>query len=480
MKISVFPVAIESQLRDPVAAYKALEAENSYLLESREGSEKVARYSFIGFDPVLKIRMKDGKLDMEIYDKEFPKLKIEAKDPIEAMENLLKNFKLSSELKTRFSGGFVGYFSYDLISYFIDTLESQKDVLKQPDLEFLLVKKNIIFDHLAKKSYLVSYEFLENDEKADISVKKEELAKLEREILEKEKNSAKHDDAIAEEEISSNLTKEEFMENVRIAKRYIREGDIFQVVLSQRLKTRLFNADDSFKIFENLLEINPSPYMYYLNFGERKLIGSSPEMLVRVENKEAITFPIAGTRKRGETAEEDKELERDLLRDEKERAEHVMLVDLARNDIGKVAKFGSVKVTRFLEIEKYSHVMHLVSEVKGELRDDKDALDAFKAVFPAGTVSGAPKVRAMEIISELEEEKRGIYAGSVGYVSFNGNLDSAIAIRTITLEKKDAYVQVGAGIVADSIPAKEYEETMNKGLALIKALSKNEKKSFSC
>ncbi|RLI91089.1 MAG: anthranilate synthase component I, partial [Candidatus Altiarchaeales archaeon] len=369
---------------------------------------------------------------------------------------------------------------YDLISYFIDTLESQKDVLKQPDLEFLLVKKNIIFDHLAKKSYLVSYEFLENDEKADISAKKEELAELEREILEKEKNSAKHDDAIAEEEISSNLSKEEFMENVRIAKRYIREGDIFQVVLSQRLKTRLFNADDSFKIFENLLEINPSPYMYYLNFGERKLIGSSPEMLVRVENKEAITFPIAGTRKRGETAEEDKELERDLLRDEKERAEHVMLVDLARNDIGKVAKFGSVKVTRFMEIEKYSHVMHLVSEVKGELRDDKDALDAFKAVFPAGTVSGAPKVRAMEIISELEEEKRGIYAGSVGYVSFNGNLDSAIAIRTITLEKKDAYVQVGAGIVADSIPAKEYEETLNKGLALIKALSKNEKKSFSC
>ena len=271
---------------------------------------------------------------------------------------------------------------------------------------------------------------------------------------------------------SSNITRKEFMSNVEVARDYIYSGDIVQVVLSQRLETE--STGDKFLIYRNLKEINPSPYMYYLDFGVRKIVGSSPEMLARVEGRRVETYPIAGTRPRGKTPEEDEKLEREMLADEKERAEHVMLVDLGRNDVGRVAKYGTVKVTKFMEVEKYSHVQHMVSEVTGELKRGMDEFDAFQSIFPAGTVSGAPKVRAMEIIDELEPTKRGIYSGAVGYFSFNGNIDTAITIRTIVFERDKAYIQAGAGIVADSKPENEYIETMNKAKGMLKALEVRE------
>jgi len=291
-------------------------------------------------------------------------------------------------------------------------------------------------------------------------------------ILDVELNPTYASDEISrkkrELKFNSNLTKKEFEKNVESAVEYIKAGDIFQVVLSQRLSAHFHS--NVLDVYRNLKKINPSPYMYLLDFGERKIAGSSPEMLVRVENRVAYTYPIAGTRKRGKTLREDKELESEMLADEKERAEHVMLVDLGRNDIGRVAKFGTVNVSKFMGVEKYSHVQHIVSEVMGSLSDDKDEFDALKSIFPAGTVSGAPKVRAMEIINELEPARRGIYAGCVGYFSFNHNIDTAIAIRTLVFEKDKVYVQAGAGIVADSIPENEYHETMNKAQAMLKAV----------
>jgi len=367
--------------------------------------------------------------------------------------------ELEGESSARFFGGFVGYFSYDLVRYYIE-LGENKDELNEPDCEFILAKNNIIFDHKAGKTILTQNCFGECDEPRV----KEALGTL---------ASSLNFPGFKEEEekvldIKSNMSKEKFESIVEKAKEYIVDGDIIQAVLSQRFET---NFDgDSFNVFRNLKKINPSPYMYHLDFGERKIVGSSPEMLTRVEGKRVLTYPIAGTRKRGDTPERDKELEKELLADEKERAEHLMLVDLGRNDVGRVAKFGSVKVNKFMGIEKYSHVQHIVSEVEGELTDDKDAFDAFKSIFPAGTVSGAPKIRAMEIIDELEPSKRGIYAGSVGYFSFNGNMDTAISIRTLVFEGKKAYMQAGAGIVADSQPELEFKETQNKARGMLKAL----------
>jgi len=264
------------------------------------------------------------------------------------------------------------------------------------------------------------------------------------------------------------MKQSEYEQNVRRAKEYIEAGDIFQVVLSQRLETRF--SGDVLRVYRILKRINPSPYMYCLDFGDRKIVGSSPEMLVRVENRTVMTYPIAGTRPRGKTPEEDTRLEKDMLTDVKERAEHVMLVDLGRNDVGRVAEYGSVRVTKFMGVEKYSHVQHMVSEVEGRIMPGMDEFDAFKSIFPAGTVSGAPKVRAMEIIDELEKDCRGIYAGAVGYFSFNHNMDMAISIRTIIVEKDTAYIQAGAGIVADSIPEREYQESLNKAQGLLKTL----------
>jgi len=464
--ILINPVSIEIEERDPEKAYQAVREKDSYLLESSEGGEKVARYSFIGFNPVAKLTVSNGKVDFKISDPLLRGIRPEGENSVEILRNLMKKFKLNSNPMARFFGGFVGYFSYDLIRYFIDLDEDSVNDLKQPVCEFILSRNNIIFDHKEGKTYLLSHQFSEFEDFEEDEVKGEL-----NHISERISNSENPKPVKEKEEslcFESNLSRKEFKSDVNSAKEYITAGDIFQVVLSQRFETKF--DGDHFKVFQYLKEINPSPYMYFLDLGGRKVVGSSPEMLARVENKKVETYPIAGTRPRGKNTREDKILENDLLHDEKERAEHLMLVDLGRNDIGRVAEFGSVEVTKFMQIEKYSHVQHIVSEVVGELNSGKDEFDAFESVFPAGTVSGAPKVRAMEIIEELEPTRRGIYAGSVGYFSFNRNMDSAITIRTIEFEGKRAYVQAGAGIVADSKPESEYKETLNKGRALLKAL----------
>jgi len=461
--INIKPVSIEVQERDPEKAYLAVREGDSYLLESSEGGEKVARYSFIGFNPVAKLTVSNGKVSFKATEPVLKEFQPEGENPLEILRSLINNFSLNSTTTARFFGGFVGYFSYDLIRYLIDLDSNTVNDLRQPVCEFILAKNNIIFDHKEGKTYLLSHQFSDFDE----DEVKDELSQISEKIL-----NSKNSKSIKEKEkpisFESNLSRREFESSVKAAKEYIKAGDIFQVVLSQRFGTEF--DGEHFNVFQKLKEINPSPYMYFLEFGKRRVVGSSPEMLVRVEKKRVETYPIAGTRPRGKNPKEDKRLEKDLLRDEKERAEHLMLVDLGRNDIGRVARFGTVKVTKFMEIEKYSHVQHIVSEVIGELNSGMDEFHAFESIFPAGTVSGAPKVRAMEIIEELEPTRRGIYAGSVGYFSFNRNLDSAITIRTIEFEGKKAYVQAGAGIVADSIPAREYEETLNKGRALLKAL----------
>ncbi|MBN2517469.1 MAG: anthranilate synthase component I [Candidatus Altiarchaeota archaeon] len=452
--MKVTPVPLEIKCRDPDAAYDAVRGRDTYLLESAEGGEKVARYSFIGFNPVAKLLVKDGKVKFE----GLRKLKADG-NPLSILRGLMDRFELTDGDSARFFGGFVGYFSYDLVRYFIE-LGGNVDDLKEPDCEFVLAKNNIIFDHKAGKTLLTQNEFGEFDREAVVG----DLKDLSKSLDFKDRTRAGGNEV----NVRSNLTKRDFQKAVRRALGYIRDGDVIQAVLSQRFETHF--DGDSFGVFKNLKKINPSPYMYHLDFGGRKIVGSSPEMLARVEGRQVLTYPIAGTRRRGETGEEDKRLERDLLSDEKETAEHLMLVDLGRNDVGRVAKFGTVKVNKFMSVEKYSHVQHLVSEVEGELLRRKDEFDALQSIFPAGTVSGAPKVRAMEIIEELEPCKRGVYAGCVGYFSFNHNMDTAIAIRTLVMEGDTAYMQAGAGIVADSKPEKEYFETVSKAKGMLKAL----------
>jgi len=469
--LNVIPTYKKIKARDPEAVYGAVKGKNTYLLESAEGGEKVARFSFIGFNPAAKLTIKNGRIKFEVFDSELRGLELKGNDPLEIMRNIIFQFNLKGKPLARFFGGFVGYFSYDLVRYFYNLKGKTRDELKEPDCEFILTKNNIIFDHKEKKTYLIHHQFTMPGQKINgltsLTIKKE-LEKIENEIYSARTKPPVKKQKRKSNNFISNIPKIKFKENIRKAKKYILDGDIFQVVLSQRLETN-FNGDE-FMVYHNLKRINPSPYMYYLDFGERKIVGSSPEMLVRVEKRKVVTYPIAGTRPRGKTPAEDEKLEKEMMGDEKEKAEHIMLVDLARNDVGRVAKFGSVKVKKLMAVEKYSHVQHLVSEVCGELKNNENEFSAFKSIFPAGTVSGAPKVRAMEIIDELEPGRRGIYSGAVGYFSFTRNLDSAITIRTLIFEKDRLYIQVGAGLVADSKPEREYQETMNKAKAMLKAL----------
>ena len=394
---------------------------------------------------------------------------IARRDPLEVLKGILSMYKaVDPGGLPRFYGGAVGYIGYDMVRFFERLPEQNPDDLGLPDSIFILSSFLLIFDHVSRTIKVVSYAFIEDDvdsayrsamKKIDMTV-----ARLRRAIRLIPRPRPKR----TEPQLKSNFTKSEFLKSVSKAKDYIRKGDIIQVVLSQRWQTKI-NAD-AFSIYRALRSINPSPYMYYLKYGDLKIVGSSPEIMVRAEEREVTVRPIAGTRPRGQNDEADEALAKELLADPKERAEHIMLVDLGRNDVGRVCNYSTVKVDEMMVIEKYSHVMHIVSNVVGKLKRGRDQFDVVRACFPAGTVTGAPKIRAMEIIEELEPTRRGPYAGAVGYFSFSGNLDSGITIRTIVIKDDTAYIQAGAGIVADSKPQREYEETRNKAKALLKAI----------
>ncbi|WP_089748150.1 MULTISPECIES: anthranilate synthase component I [unclassified Candidatus Frackibacter] len=468
---NLIPVYCEvvADMETPVSAFKKLgDTEYSYLLESVEGGQKVGRYSFIGGKPFLTFSYQDGVVTIE---KNGSIEEYNTDHPLKELEDILAKYQ-PMELADlpRFYGGAVGYLGYDLVTSFEEIELMASSGLDIPNSLFILTDTILIFDHVKHKIKIVANTLVEDNPEEAYQQAINKINKIRKRL----KVDSKSSFALANNkqpeniEFKSNMNQEEFMHKVKQAKEYIRAGDIFQVVLSQRLEAEI--TVQPFEVYRVLRRINPSPYMYYLNFKELQLVGASPEMLVRVEDGVVENRPIAGTRPRGATEDEDKELAEEMLNDKKERAEHTMLVDLGRNDVGRISKYGTVEVDEFMEVEEYSHVMHLVSNVNGELRDDQSGFDALRSCFPAGTVSGAPKIRAMEIISELEPTKRGPYAGAIGYFSFNGNLDSCITIRTMLFKEDKVYVQAGAGIVFDSDPAAEYQETLNKAQALLKAI----------
>jgi anthranilate synthase component 1 len=469
---------VVADLLTPVSAFLKIAEHSDYafLLESVEGGEHVGRYSFLGKDPFLILRGRGGAT---VIDRAGT-TSISEKPFVETLRDLMNRFQ--SPFVTglpRFTGGAVGYLGYDTAAWFEPAVAraatgqshdegSAPEASADDDAGFMLFDTVLAFDHVQHRILLIANARISGDEDLR-SLYQFACAKIE--FLESELERALSLPRVTSSEtltLESNVTQPAFEALVRKAKESIAAGDIYQVVLSQR-----FSADlgvDPFTVYRALRHVNPSPYMFFVRMGGRSIVGSSPEMLVRVEGRHAVTHPIAGTRPRGRSDEEDQRLAEELKRNEKERAEHVMLVDLGRNDLGRVCEYGSVRVPTFMSLERYSHVMHLVSVVEGPLADDRGRRDALGACFPAGTVSGAPKVRAMQIINELEATRRGIYAGAVGYLDFAGNLDFCIAIRTIVLEHGHAYIQAGAGIVADSNPTAEYEETQDKARAMVRAL----------
>jgi anthranilate synthase component 1 len=457
---------IVADLLTPVSAFLKIAEHSDYafLLESVEGGEQVGRYSFLGKDPFLILRARGGNTILDragqITESEKPF--------VTTLRELMAQFHSPFVPGLpRFTGGAVGYLGYDAAAWFEPvTLQSSREI--QDEAGFMLFDTVLAFDHVRHRILIIANARITGDEELE-SLYQFACAKIDfvRRELERGLSRAEPSSA-ASLDVTSNVTREEFERMVRTAKEHIAAGDIYQVVLSQRFEASI--GADPFTVYRALRHVNPSPYMYFIRMGDRSIVGSSPEMLVRVEGRRVETHPIAGTRPRGRNDDEDMRLAEELKRNEKERAEHVMLVDLGRNDVGRVSEYGSVRVPTFMTLERYSHVMHLVSIVEGKLSEEYDRLDALVACFPAGTVSGAPKVRAMEIISELENQRRGLYAGAVGYLDFAGNLDFCIAIRTVVIENGRAYVQAGAGIVADSNPAAEYEETRDKARAVIQAL----------
>ncbi|OGC32359.1 anthranilate synthase component I [candidate division WOR-1 bacterium RIFOXYB2_FULL_48_7] len=444
---------IVADLETPVSAFRKIAGDYSFLLESVEGGENIARYSFMGTCLKSEVR----------YPKTF-----------EEIRQLLKQYKpVKVKGLPRFHGGLIGHINYDAVRMIEKLPEKNRDDLNLPLMEFFLTDTILAFDHVKHKIIIISNAQVAGDPAKAYRQACRKIDKLAAQLAKPLKISAAdlRDFASQKKQLkySSNLTRAEFEKMVVKAKEFIKAGEIIQVVLSQRLQAE--TKADPFTIYRVLRMINPSPYMYYLSFGQNKIIGSSPEVMVRLENNQATIRPIAGTRPRGANEPEDNKLAADLLASVKERAEHIMLVDLARNDLGRVCDYGSVRLTEQMAVERYSHVMHIVSNVCGQIKKGQDAIDLLRATFPAGTVSGAPKVRAMEIIEELETLKRGLYAGCVGYFSFSGDLDTAITIRTILVKGRQAYVQAGAGIVADSQPSKEFQETLNKATALLSAIN---------
>jgi len=468
---------ILADMDTPVSAFLKIGGSPSFLLESVVGGEKWARYSFLGSNPSKIIRGWGKKI--EIREREKKPIVFETEDPVEVLKKELSVYTpVDVPGLPRFSGGLVGYMGYDMVRFFERVPDSDKSGLNLPDMFFMLADTMLIFDSLKQKIKIVSNVHV--DGKGTSKAYKEAVEKIDA-ITEKlrsakvrsQKSKVKIKNSKVKGFKSSFKTKEAFEDAVSKSKEYIAAGDIFQVVLSQRFERR--SNIEPFDIYRALRVINPSPYMYFLNTGDAKIVGSSPEILVRLEDKKIVLRPIAGTRKRGDTEGKDKALEEELKKDPKEIAEHIMLVDLGRNDVGRVAEKGSVTVTELMDIERYSHVMHMVSNVEGKLEKNLDAFDVLRACFPAGTVTGAPKVRAMEIIEEFEPTKRGPYAGAVGYFSYSGNMDTCITIRTLIIKDNKIYVQAGAGIVADSVPEREYIETVNKAKGMMKAVDMAEK-----
>ncbi|KAA3617359.1 MAG: anthranilate synthase component I [Calditrichaeota bacterium] len=476
---------IEEHLADmdtPVSVFSAISEnksfKNPFIFESAEGETQNGRYSFIGFNPFLLFKINGNQFEIIIKDAQFSwiKSKVKSKHPLEALNELLSAVSIiQPDNAPRLISGAVGYLGYDSIRL-VENVPF--DVQKDQDIPTGVLgfyNNLIIFDNVRKTLMYVYAPFISKTDSVE-SVFKKAKNKLNKIT---EISFHKSSDTFTPQKTpvnwESNLDKKTFEKNVEAAKELIRAGDIFQVVLSQRFETK-FN-DSPFDLYRVLRIINPSPYLYYIDFDDLKIIGSSPELLVRIDEDQVYTRPIAGTRPRGKTSDEDDAFEKELLQDKKELSEHLMLVDLGRNDLGKVCTFGSVHVLRMMKVERYSHVMHIVSDVCGILDKKNNAIEALYAAFPAGTLSGAPKIRAMEIIDELEPTERAVYGGAVGYFDFGGNMDWCIAIRTIVLNKNRLTIQAGAGIVADSIPEKEYEETMNKSQALKTAVEWSTKKN---
>ena len=453
----------------PVSAYlKIRDRPSSYLLESAEGGKSWGRYSFIGFDPFLNVVSRNGKIEILREDGETTIQ--DGGNPLLVLRDIGRSFKpVGMEDFSPFQGGLVGYCNYEVVRNWEDLPGLSPSGREYPECYFTASSRLIIFDHLTHTIRLVAFAHIHQGKGLaeaydEASIKVDEIV----ELLQAPLAPAPPEKRFSLSDIRPNISKEEFKKVVRRAKEYIVSGDVIQVVLSQRLSGEL--SGDDFVLYRNLRSINPSPYMFYLNFGDIRLIGASPEVLVRLTGEKIELKPIAGTRPRGEDSKADEALEKELMSDPKERAEHIMLVDLGRNDVGRVAIAGSVKVPRLMVVERYSHVMHIVSDVEGVLKPEADGIDLFMSAFPAGTVTGAPKIRAMEIVNELETEPRGPYAGAVGYFGFNGNMDFCITIRTITLSGNRLSIQVGAGIVADSSPEAEYDETLRKAGAMLKTI----------
>jgi len=440
----------------------------SYLFESVQGGEKWGRYSIIGLPCSTRLEVRG--YDVSVLHNDSVLHQESVKDPLAYIDAYRQQFKTPDiEGLPRFTGGLVGYFGYDTVRYIEPKLGEcpNPDPLGTPDILLMLSEEVLVFDNLRGKLSLFVY--ANADEKNAYHKGKQRLLSLAdklREPLQVAGQKTQHP-VVDEKDFVSGFTEQGYKDAVQKSREYITDGDIMQVVLSQRLSVPYYA--DPLDLYRALRSLNPSPYMYYLNLDSFHIVGSSPEILVREENKEITVRPIAGTRPRGKTEAEDLALEKDLLADPKELAEHLMLIDLGRNDIGRVSKTGSVQLTEKMNIERYSHVMHIVSNVSGEIKDNMTAMDALRATFPAGTVSGAPKIRAMEIIDELEPVKRGVYSGAVGYIGWNGNMDTAIAIRTAVIKDDTLFLQAGAGIVYDSIPQNEWDETMNKGRAVFRA-----------
>ena len=477
-RAGLIPVSREiiADLDTPLTVFAKVAGNEShaFLLESLEGGEKWGRYSFIGLDPIATFESRGERIKIR-REKEWTNVQ---GDPIEELKKLLSSFVVCSDMDflPRFFGGAVGFLGYDMVR-FMERLPEINPVQDEfPDSSFMIPRIVLIYDNLKQVLTIVNCVVIQDDgdsagcyqtalEQIDEIVKRLKHP-LPYNFINRDGDELKH-------EFSSNMAEEEFKSIVDRAKEYIAAGDIIQVVLSQRFHT--VSSIPPFSLYRALRHINPSPYLFYLKMGDIIQIGSSPEILVRLEHEDIELRPIAGTRPRGETPEEDIALEKELLVDPKECAEHLMLVDLGRNDVGRVARHGSVEVRDLLVVERYSHVMHIVSGVHGRLAEGMDQFDVLRACFPAGTVTGAPKVRAMEIIEELESERRGPYAGAVGYFGFSGNMDFCITIRTFVQHGNDLFIQAGAGIVADSDPDKEYEETLNKARGLRRAVELAEK-----